>query len=100
MLMFFKRFLLVTENITYNMEKLKEILSSLNPNSDRSSALEEIKPALSSLSRKEAEEGLKDVDLLPVFDCLHSGDPDLIQTAVDVLHHLLNLSDPALVIDR
>ena len=82
------------------MEKLKEILSNLNPSSDRNSALEEVKPALSSLSRKEAEEGLKDVDLLPIFDCLHSGDQDLIQTAVDVLHHLLNLSDPALVLDR
>ena len=83
-----------------NMEKLKEILSNLNPNSDRTSALEEVKPALSSLSRKEAEEGLKDVDLLPLFDCLHSSDQDLIQTAVDVLHHLLSLSDPALVLDR
>ena len=43
---------------------------------------------------------MKDVDLCPIFECLQTTDSRLVQTAVDVLHHLLNLSDPALVLER
>ena len=41
------------------MEKLRELLSQLNQTEERHVTLEGIKPALSSLSRKEAEDGLK-----------------------------------------
>ena len=100
------------------MERLKDILSNLGPGGDRVEVLEGIKPALSALSRKDMEvldvysnifypnkyfcvqDGLKDVDLCPIFECLQTTDPRLVQTAVDVLHHLLNLSDPALVLER
>ena len=100
------------------MERLKDILSNLGPAGDRVEVLEGIKPALSALSRKDMEvlvflliffypnkyfcvqDGLKDVDLCPIFECLQATDSRLVQTAVDVLHHLLNLSDPALVLER
>ena len=42
----------------------------------------------------------QDVDLSPVFDCLKTADPNVVKTASDILQHLLNLSDPALVLDR
>ena len=41
------------------MEKLRELLSQLGQTEERHATLEGIKPALSSLSRKEAEDGLK-----------------------------------------
>ena len=41
------------------MEKLRELLSQLDQTEERHVTLEGIKPALSSLSRKEAEDGLK-----------------------------------------
>ena len=41
------------------MEKLRELLSQLGPGGDRLATLEAVKPALGSLSRKEAEDGLK-----------------------------------------
>lgn len=79
---------------------MRELLSQLGQTEERHATLEGIKPALSSLSRKEAEDGLKDVDLSPVFDCLSTNDPNVVKTASDILQHLLNLSDPALVLDR
>jgi len=82
------------------MDKLSTLLSSLGPSNDRLGALEGVKPALSSLSRQDLVDGLKDVSLLPVFDCLNSGEPALIQAACDVLHHLLGFTDPALVLER
>ena len=82
------------------MDKLREILKQLTSDGDRRAVLDEIKPALSSLSRKDTEDGLKDIDLAPLFDCLHSSDSALIDTASDVLQYLLNLQDPALVIER
>ena len=82
------------------MDKLSTLLTSLGPGSDRLGALEGVKPALSSLSRQDLVDGLKDVSLLPVFDCLNSQDSALIQAACDVLHHLLGFTDPALVLER
>ena len=41
------------------METLRELLSQLGPGGDRLATLEAVKPALGSLSRKEAEDGLK-----------------------------------------
>jgi len=82
------------------MEKLSSLLTSLGPGSDRLGALEGVKPALSSLSRQELVDGLKDVSLLPVFDCLNGGESSLIQAACDVLQHLLGFTDPALVLER
>eukprot|EP00092_Neocalanus_flemingeri_P003439 GFUD01003687.1.p1 GENE.GFUD01003687.1~~GFUD01003687.1.p1 ORF type:complete len:499 (-),score=180.28 GFUD01003687.1:555-2051(-) len=82
------------------MEKLSTLLTSLEPNSDRMGALEAVKPALSSLSRQELVDGLRDVSLLPVFDCLNSGETTLVQTACSVLTHLLSFTDPALVLER
>jgi len=82
------------------MDKLSTLLSSLDPNCDRLANLEGIKPALSSLSRQELVDGLREVSLLPVFDCLKSGESTLVQTACDVLVHLLSFTDPALVLER
>jgi len=82
------------------MERLTELLSNLELDDDKVKTLEGIKPALSSFSRKESEDGLKDLNLLPIFDCLHSNDTDLVKTSVDVLQYLLNFSDPALVLER
>ena len=42
----------------------------------------------------------QDVDLSPVFDCIKTADTNVVKTASDILQHLLNLSDPALVLDR
>ena len=41
------------------MDKLRDLLTQLGQTEERHTALEGIKPALSSLSRKEAEDGLK-----------------------------------------
>jgi len=82
------------------MDKLSQLLTSLGPGSDRIGALEGVKPALSSLSRQDLVDGLRDVSLLPVFDCLNTEDSTLIQAACDVLHHLLSFTDPALVLER
>ena len=82
------------------MEKFSVLLTSLEPGSDRLGALEGVKPALSSLSRQELVDGLKDVSLLPVFDCLNSGESALVETACNVLTHLLSFTDPALVLER
>ena len=46
------------------------------------------------------EEGLKEVDLCPLFDCLDSADTDLVETASDILQKLLGFSDPGLVLER
>ena len=35
-----------------------------------------------------------------MFECLKTSDPNVVKTASDILQHLLNLSDPALVLDR
>ena len=82
------------------METVKEILSNLSGEGDQRSALENIKPALSLLSRKDTEVGLKEVDLSPIFKCLASSDQVLVSLAVDTLQYLLSLQDPALVLDR
>ena len=83
------------------METVKEILSNLSGEGDKRSALENIKPALSQLSRKDTTEvGLKEVDLSPIFECLASSDQVLVSLAVDTLQYLLSLQDPALVLDR
>ena len=82
------------------MEKLSSLLTSLEPGSDRLASLEAVKPALSTLSRQELVDGLRDVSLLPVFDCLNGGEPPLIQAACSVLQHLLGFTDPALVLER
>ena len=81
------------------MDKLREILKQLTSDGDRRAVLDEVKPALSSLSRKDSEDGLKDIDLAPLFDCLHSSDLALVETASDVLQYLLTLQDQAPVID-
>jgi len=82
------------------MDKLPTLLTSLSPESDRISTLEGVKPLLGALSRQELVDGLKDVSLLPVFDCLNTGDQKLIKVACDVLQHLLGFTDPALVLER
>ena len=82
------------------METVKEILINLSGEGDKRSALENIKPALSQLSRKDTEVGLKEVDLSPIFECLASSDQVLVSLAVDTLQYLLSLQDPALVLDR
>lgn len=82
------------------MDKLSSLLTSLEPGSDRLAALEAVKPALSTLSRQELVDGLRDVSLLPVFDCLNGGEPALIHAACSVLQHLLGFTDPALVLER
>jgi len=82
------------------MDKFSILLTSLEPGSDRLAALEGVKPALSSLSRQELVDGLKDVSFLPVFDCLNSGESALVETACNVLTHLLSFTDPALVLER
>ena len=51
-------YLFQTDKLT-EMEKLRELLSELGQTEERHATLEGIKPALSSLSRKEAEDGLK-----------------------------------------
>ena len=81
-------------------DRLTQVLSSLAAGADRAQRLQEIRPALSGLSRKEVEEGLKEVDLCPLFDCLHTADQDLAEIASDILQKLLSFSDPALVLDR
>ena len=81
-------------------DQLSQVLSSLSAEEDRAQRLLEIRPALSALSRKEVEEGLKEVDLCPLFDCLHSADHALVETASDILQKLLGFSDPALVLER
>ena len=81
-------------------DRLTQVLSSLAAGADRAQRLQEIRPALSGLSRKEVEEGLKEVDLCPLFDCLKSADRDLVETASDILQKLLSFSDPALVLER
>ena len=81
-------------------DRLSQVLSSLTAEEDRAQRLQEIRPALSALSRKEVEEELKEVDLCPLFDCLHSADQDLVETASDILQKLLSFSDPALVLER
>ena len=81
-------------------DRLSQVLSSLASEEDRAQSLQEIRPALSALSRKEVEEGLKEVDLCPLFDCLNSPDRDLVETASDILQKLLSFSDPALVLER
>ena len=40
------------------------------------------------------------VSLLPMFDCLHSTDAPLVATACDLLHHLLEYLDPAILLDK
>lgn len=82
------------------MEKLSSLLTALEPGSDRLAVLEAVKPALSNLSRQELVDGLRDVILLPVFDCLKGGEPSLIQASCSVLQHLLGFTDPALVLER
>ena len=82
------------------VEKLYNLLRSLGPGSDRLAALEAVKPVLSSLSRQELVDGLKDVSLLPVFDCINTAEPVLVQASCDVLQHLLGFTDPALVLER
>ena len=81
-------------------DRLSQVLSSLASDEYRAQSLQEIRPALSALSRKEVEEGLKEVDLCPLFDCLNSADRDLVETASDILQKLLSFSDPALVLER
>ena len=51
-------------NKLIEMEKLRDLLSELGQAEERHATLEAIKPALSSLSRKEAEDGLKVLHLL------------------------------------
>ena len=81
-------------------DRLVAVLSSLEAGQDRARLLQEVRPALSALSRKEVEEGLKDVDLCPLFDCLNHSDKDLVETASDLLNKLLSFSDPGLVLER
>ena len=81
-------------------DRLSQLLSSLDAGADRTQVLQEVRPALSALSRKEVEDGLKEVDLGPLFDCLDSPDRVLVETASDILNKLLSFSDPALVLER
>ena len=82
------------------MDKLSGILMNLDQSNDRCSALQSIKPALSALTRQELVDGLKDVSLLPIFDCLKTNDVRLIDAACDILQHLLNFIDPVFVIEK
>ena len=82
------------------MEEVFTLLSSLAFVYDRLEALEGLKPALRSLSKQEMADGLKNINLTPVLDCLYSDQSTLIQTACDVLHQLLGSIDPALVLER
>ena len=81
-------------------DRLAAVLSSLEAGEDRARLLQEVRPALSALSRKEVQEGLKDVVLCPLFDCLNCGDQEVVETAADLLNKLLSFSDPALVLER
>ena len=81
-------------------DRLSQLLSGLAAGGDRTQLLLEVRPALSALSRKEVEDGLKEIDLCPMFDCLNSPDTDLVETASDLLNKLLNFSDPGLVLER
>ena len=55
-------------------DRLSQLLSGLAAGGDRTQLLLEVRPALSALSRKEVEDGLKEIDLCPMFDCLNSPD--------------------------
>ena len=59
-----------------------------------------VKKVKAHAGRKEVEDGLKEIDLCPMFDCLNSPDSDLVETASDLLNKLLNFSDPGLVLER
>ena len=82
------------------MEEVFTLLSSLAFVYDRLEALEGLKPALRSLSKQEMADGLKNINLTPVIDCLYSDQSSLIQTACDILHLLLSSIEPALVLER
>jgi len=82
------------------MDEVVAVLASLQPDQDRKAVLEQVRPALSRLTRQQMQLGIQQVSLLPVFDCLHSTDAPLVATACDLLHHLLEYLDPAILLDK
>jgi len=84
------------------MEHLSSLLGSLSLSSDKLQVLESVQPALGKLSRQELATGLagKNIDLVPVFDCLASGQPEVERAGCEVLARLLGALDPVLVLER
>jgi len=84
------------------MEQLSSLLSSLSLSTDKLQVLESVQPALGRLSRQELATGLagKNIDLVPVFDCLASGQPEVERAGCEVLARLLGALDPVLVLER
>lgn len=84
------------------MEQLSSLLGSLSLSTDKLQVLESVQPALGRLSRQELATGLagKNIDLVPVFDCLASGQPEVERAGCEVLARLLGALDPVLVLER
>jgi len=84
------------------MEQLSSLLGSLSLSTDKLQVLESVQPALGKLSRQELATGLagQNIDLVPVFDCLASGQPEVERAGCEVLARLLGALDPVLVLER
>jgi len=84
------------------MEHLSSLLGSLSLSTDKLQVLESVQPALGKLSRQELAAGLagQNIDLVPVFDCLASGQPEVERAGCEVLARLLGALDPVLVLER
>jgi len=84
------------------MEHLSSLLGSLSLSTDKLQVLESVQPALGKLSRQELATGLagQNIDLVPIFDCLASGQPEVERAGCEVLARLLGALDPVLVLER
>lgn len=84
------------------MEQLSSLLGSLSLSADKLQVLENVQPALGKLTRQELATGLagENIDLVPVFDCLASGQPEVERAGCEVLARLLGALDPVLVLER
>jgi len=82
------------------MEELTNILSNLSLSGNKSDFLAGVKPALSALTRADIATGIKDVDLVVLFDCLNTDSSEQIESCIEVLQYLLSFIDPQIVLQR